>query len=75
MSDNFISIIIPTFNRIGSLIKSIESICNQDFPINEYEIIIVDDGSTDDTKEKINSLKKKVISHFGKVISQKRKQV
>jgi glycosyltransferase involved in cell wall biosynthesis len=58
MSDNFISIIIPTFNRIDSLIKGIENICNQDFPSNEYEIIIVDDGSTDDTGEKIKCLQK-----------------
>lgn len=58
MSDNFISIIIPTFNRVDSLVRSIGNICDQDFPIDEYEIIIIDDGSTDDTREKIKSLQK-----------------
>lgn len=46
-----ISIIIPTFNRKNMLIEAIESIKQQSY--NNYEIIVVDDVSTDDTSEYI----------------------
>ena len=50
-----LSIIIPTYNRAGLLPRTIKSIqsqkCNDDI-----EIIIIDDGSTDDTKNVIHSL-------------------
>ncbi len=44
-----ISVIIPTFNRADFLPKTINSIQNQ--TIKPDEIIIIDDGSTDNTKE------------------------
>jgi len=43
-----ISIIIPTYNRYLYLEKAIKSIQNQDFT--DYEVLVVDDGSTDNTK-------------------------
>jgi glycosyltransferase involved in cell wall biosynthesis len=46
-----ISIIIPTMNRASSLKLAIQSFCQQDFPIDQYEILVVDNGSTDNTKE------------------------
>ena len=42
-----ISIIIPTFNRAWSLPRTIASVLNQ--TSKDWELIIVDDGSTDDT--------------------------
>ena len=39
------SIIVPVFNQERFLNKCIQSILNQDYPF--YEIIIIDDGSTD----------------------------
>jgi len=44
-----VSIVIPTFNRRESLLKTLDSLFNQTFPQENFEIIIVDDGSTDDT--------------------------
>ena len=44
-----ISIIIPVFNQVSYLEESIESAYNQTLP--PYEIIIVDDGSTDGSGE------------------------
>lgn len=49
----FFSIIIPTYNRAHMLTKTIESVINQTF--SDWELIIVDDGSTDHTKELVAS--------------------
>jgi glycosyltransferase involved in cell wall biosynthesis len=42
-----VSVIIPTFNRSRWLIRAIRSVLNQTF--RDYEVIVVDDGSSDDT--------------------------
>lgn len=46
-----ISVVIPTFNRAELLNASLESLASQSLPKHEYEIIVVDDGSTDATHE------------------------
>jgi len=51
-----VSIIIPTYNRWWILEKSLEALFNQSYPKDKYEIILIDDGSTDDTKTMIDSL-------------------
>lgn len=45
----YFTIIIPSFNRAHIIIKSIQSVLEQSFE--DFELIIVDDGSTDDTRE------------------------
>jgi len=45
-----ISVIIPTYNRAPVLKKCLEALSNQSIPINTYEVIVSDDGSTDDTR-------------------------
>ena len=46
------SIVIPTYNRATFLPKAIESVLAQSFA--DWELIIVDDGSTDNTKEVVS---------------------
>ena len=42
-----ISIIVPVFNEEKYISTTLDSIINQNF--DDYEVIVVDDGSTDDT--------------------------
>lgn len=51
--ENLISIVIPTFNRDKTLPFAINSVINQ--TCGNWELIVVDDGSTDDTKEVIEN--------------------
>lgn len=57
-----ISVIIPTFNRGKLIANSIKSALNQ--TIKNLEIIIVDDGSTDNTKEVIDKFQDRRIKYI-----------
>jgi glycosyltransferase involved in cell wall biosynthesis len=50
------SVIIPTYNRMKYLKCALENLFQQDFP--DYEIIVVDDGSSDGTSGYLEQLKK-----------------
>ncbi|GGG18937.1 glycosyltransferase [Paenibacillus aceti] len=53
-----ISVIIPTYNKSMYLDLTLSSFINQNF--NEYELIIIDDGSTDNTKDIVSSYESKL---------------
>lgn len=42
-----ISILVPAYNEAGNIVESVESLLRLEYP--EYEIIVVNDGSSDDT--------------------------
>ena len=46
-----ISVLIDTYNQERFIEKAINSVLEQDFPVAEREIIVVDDGSTDRTPQ------------------------
>ncbi|WP_170155521.1 glycosyltransferase family 2 protein [Halopiger aswanensis] len=48
-----VSVIIPTYNRADVLPRAINSIINQSF--DKFELIVVDDGSTDNTQSVVES--------------------
>ena len=54
-----VSVIIPTFNRLGFLKEAVESVEKQSY--RDFELIIVDDGSTDSTGGYLESLPVKYI--------------
>ncbi len=59
----FVSVLIVTFNR-GKIINAcLESLAHQTYPRNRYEVIVVDDGSTDDTAQIAEKHGVKVIRH------------
>jgi glycosyltransferase involved in cell wall biosynthesis len=59
---SLISVVIPTYNRSSLIGKSIESVFSQDYP--NLEVIVVDDGSTDDTQQVIEVLKNPKLRYF-----------
>ncbi len=59
MFNNFrVSVVIPTFNRAYILKHSVESLLNQTY--DNYEIIVVDDGSSDNTPELMKNYEDRV---------------
>lgn len=60
--NQLISVIIPTYNASEYILKAIDSVMNQTYSDIDIEIVIIDDGSTDDTQKQLEKLvaKKKI---------------
>ena len=54
-----VSVIIPTFNRAWILKEAIDSVLAQDFK--DFELIVVDDGSSDDTEQILDAYKRDLV--------------
>src|SRR4051812_31234041 len=44
-----VSVVVPTFNRRLSLMRLLDALATQTYPADLLEVLVVDDGSTDDT--------------------------
>jgi glycosyltransferase involved in cell wall biosynthesis len=58
-----ISVIIPTYNRAAILPMCLDSVVKQDYPQDKYEILVVDNGSTDNTKQTVKEAIATYLSH------------
>jgi glycosyltransferase involved in cell wall biosynthesis len=56
------SVVIPTYNRAGLLIEAIDSVLAQSE--DRFEVLVVDDGSTDDTEARVRRLRDPRISYL-----------
>lgn len=62
MTSPSLSVIIPVYNAQMFIAEAIQSILNQSF--NDFELIIIDDGSTDNSRQIIQSFNDKRINYF-----------
>jgi len=63
--ENYILVVMPTYNRSDYILKSIDYIKNQTYKY--WRFLIIDDGSDQNNKANFNELKQK-LSVFNKVI-------
>ena len=50
-----VSVIVPAYNEISTIKELLDSVNNQKIKGISFEIIVIDDGSTDGTKEFLKS--------------------
>jgi peptidoglycan/xylan/chitin deacetylase (PgdA/CDA1 family)/GT2 family glycosyltransferase len=51
-----ISVVIPTYNRLALLTRTLPTVLTQDLPAEDYEVIVVVDGSTDGSADWLRGL-------------------
>lgn len=51
-----VSVLVPTSNRADSLLRTLDSLAAQDYPRDRFEIVVIDDGSTDHTAETVKRI-------------------
>ena len=64
MNEPKISVIISTFNRASYLDETLNSLVEQTLPKDQYEVIVIDDGSTDHTRQVAANFESKLSVHY-----------
>ena len=60
MTTPTVTVLIDTYNYGRFIEAAIDSVLSQDFPREQMEILVVDDGSTDDTEERVKKYGERV---------------
>ncbi len=66
-----VSIVIPAYNEEKSIVKTMKSVINLDYPKEKLEILVIDDGSKDRTAQKVKEVIKKYPGAWIRLIQQK----
>lgn len=51
-----LSVVLSTYNRAETIVRTLEHLADQDLEPHRYEVIVVDDGSPDDTKPVVEAM-------------------
>jgi len=51
----FVSVIIPVLNNAAGLAKCLEALARQEYPSDKYEILVVDNGSSDNVEDVVEA--------------------
>ena len=62
MNEPLFSIVMPAYNRANLIVRALESVYAQKFQ--SYEVLVVDDGSTDDTAQRIEPFVSRGLRYF-----------
>lgn len=62
--DAKVSVVLPTYNRSERLVKAVDSVLAQSY--RNFELLIIDDGSTDNTKEVVDNINDDRIKYYYK---------
>jgi glycosyltransferase involved in cell wall biosynthesis len=60
----FLSVVIPTYNRKDSLLRTLDALARQTLPPSTFEVIVISDGATDGTAEAVQALHPPYCLHF-----------
>lgn len=56
MAGPFFSVVIPTYNRCEAVLRCLDALARQSLEMDQFEVIVVVDGSTDGTAARLGSL-------------------
>jgi glycosyltransferase involved in cell wall biosynthesis len=51
-----LSVVVPTYNRRAGIVRLLRALGEQTYPADQFEVVVVNDGSTDDTAEALADL-------------------
>jgi glycosyltransferase involved in cell wall biosynthesis len=54
------SVVIPTYNRVTLLRHTLESLTRQSLPRDQFEVLVIDDGSSDTTADMVNGYRERL---------------
>ena len=51
-----LSVVIPTYNRRDSLLRTLDALAKQTYPMKQFEVVVISDGASDGTAEAVRAL-------------------